>query len=210
MLNNFLGLDALARAKRAADTEKTGIVKRVHYLSVAASQAEEVERAAERDGEEETPFVRENPSGAGARKYRERAQEDHSDQLEDNDQRISDRYERSGSQDRRSDYRDRERHESRQESRGERDRRSSYNDRDRSRRGYRNDYTPSPSPMPSPSPRRSSSGMCMLSVRENSLGFTGLMAGSALRRTVTIVVLTWSKPCNSLNVTSTRSRVFPD
>jgi len=146
LFNQFLGLDALARAKRAADTEKTGVVKRVHYLSVAASEAEEVGRSAERDGEEETPAVREIPSGAGARKYRERAQED-SDQLEDSDQR-SDRYERSGSQDRRSDYRDGDRYESRyesrnesryesrHESRGERDRRSGYNDRERNRRGY--------------------------------------------------------------------------
>lgn len=185
VLMNFLGLDALARAKRAADTEKTGIVKRVHYLS-AASQAEEVERVAD----EENPAVRENLSGAGARKYRERLQED-SDQPEDSDRNPS-----TGGQDRRSDHRDDDRYESRNESRndsryesrndsryesrndsryesrndsrydsrhdsrGERDRRSGYNDRDRSRRGHRNDYTPSASPMPSPSPRRSSiSGM---------------------------------------------------
>ena len=158
-------MDELARAKRAAETEKTGISKKVHYLTVTASEAEVIERAGERDGEEEVPSVREIVSGAGAtRKYRERARDD-SDRLDDEEQR-SDNYERSGSQDRRSEYRDGDRHESRHEtrheSRGEQDRRTGYYDRERDRRGYRNDYRPSPGPSPSPSPRRSHSGMCIL------------------------------------------------
>lgn len=153
---------------------------------MTASQDEEVERAGERDGEDEVPSVREIASGAGGtRKYRERAREE-SDHVEDDEQR-GDKYERIGRQDRHSDYRDAGRHESRQElrqesrydsrqesrheSRGERDRRTVYNGRERGRRGYRNDYSPSAGPSPSPSPRRSSSGMHMSSIHYTFLGF---------------------------------------
>lgn len=151
----ILGLDKLAaekRVKRAAEGEKTGDVKRPHYISVAASQTEDTERAVEKDGDEAIPSLRESSHGA-PRKYRERLRGD-SDQSDDNE-RPSDKHERSSSQerpDRRSDYFRDDTHESR----SERDRRSSYSDRERSRRGYGNDYTPSPSP--SPSPRRPSSG----------------------------------------------------
>lgn len=73
------GLDALARAKRAADAEKTGVLKRPHYISVASDVSDDVERAEvserdERDEQEIGSTGREQLHGT--RKYRAPRPED--------------------------------------------------------------------------------------------------------------------------------------